>query len=106
MFGHNILCLFTKEREALPPPRVSPEMLVARIRGEYREMPGLRLTFAQARRMWQMDADTCTVVLQTLVGEEFLIERQDGTFIALPTTATQLKTVKADLTSTRLRRDA
>jgi hypothetical protein len=29
----------------------SLESLVARIRGEYREMPGLRLTFAQALMM-------------------------------------------------------
>jgi hypothetical protein len=89
--------------DGLTPPTAS-ETLVARIRGEYREMPGLRLTFAQARRFWQMDAAICTVVLQTLVEEGFLIGRQDGTFIALPTTATQLKTVKAELTSTQRRR--
>jgi hypothetical protein len=85
---------------------LSPETLVARIRSEYREMPGLRLTFAQARRLWQMDAATCAVVLQTLVEEGFLIGRPDGTFIALPTTATHVKPVKADLTSTPLRRGA
>jgi hypothetical protein len=38
-----------------------PESLVARIRGEYREMPGLRLTFAQACRLWQLDAPTCRI---------------------------------------------
>lgn len=61
-----------------------PEMLVTRIRGEYREMPGLRLTAAQACRLWQIDAPTCDVVLQTLVSEGFLLRRQDGKFIARP----------------------
>src|SRR5713226_5303881 len=42
----------------------SPELLAARIRGEYREMPGLRLTFAQACRLWQVDAGACHTVLQ------------------------------------------
>jgi hypothetical protein len=41
-----------------------PEPLVQRIRGEYREMPGLRLTFAQAYRLWQVEASTCELVLQ------------------------------------------
>jgi hypothetical protein len=45
------------------------ESLVARIRGEYREMPGLRLTFAQACRLWQVDASTCEAVLHTLLKE-------------------------------------
>ena len=31
------------------------EALVQRVRGEFREMPGLRLTFAQACRLWQLD---------------------------------------------------
>ena len=83
-----------------------PETLVARIRGEYREMPGLRLTFAQACRLWQVDAATCSVVLQTLIDEGFLIGRQDGTFNALPTTFTRLEAVKADLTPKQLRRGA
>ena len=83
-----------------------PETLVVRIRGEYREMPGLRLTFAQACRLWQVDGATCNAVLQTLVDEGFLIGRQDGTFIALPTMCTQLQALKADLTPTQLRRGA
>jgi hypothetical protein len=87
-------------------PPMLPEALVARVRGEFREMPGLRLTLAQARRLWQVDAATCTLVLQVLVEEGFLIGRHDGTFIALPATATQLKTVKADLLPAQRRRGA
>ena len=50
------------------------ESLVARIRGEYSEMPGLRLTFAQACRLWQVDAPTCETLLEQLVSEAFLVQ--------------------------------
>jgi hypothetical protein len=83
--------LFVALRKTLLLP-MSPALLI-RIRGEYREMPGLRLTLPQACRLWQLDAATCKVVLQTLIEEGFLIGRQDGTFIALPS----LKAVKADI---------
>ena len=83
-----------------------PETLVARIRGEYREMPGLRLTFAQACRLWQVDAATCKAVLQTLVDEGFLVGSHEGTFIAMPATGTQLNALKADLNPTQRRRRA
>lgn len=58
------------------------ESLVARIRGEYREMPGLRLTFAQACRLWQVDAPTCQTLLEQLVRETFLRKTLDGAYIA------------------------
>jgi hypothetical protein len=69
------------------------ESLVARVRGEYHEMPGLRLTFAQACRLWQIEAPTCKIVLEQLVREGFLDETQDGAYIALSATAgrTQLR---------------
>jgi hypothetical protein len=57
-----------------------PELLVARIRGEYREMPGLRLTFAQACRLWQVDAGACDTVLKTLMAENVLVRTADGAF--------------------------
>ena len=62
----------------------SPELLVARIRGEYREMPGLHLTFAQACRLWQLDAAVCEAVLEMLLLERFLVRTATGAFIALP----------------------
>src|SRR5687767_7618795 len=69
-----------------PEPPMSPlESLVARIRGEFREMPGLRLTFAQACRLWHVDADTCQVVLDTLRAKGFLTRTATGMFMALPT---------------------
>jgi hypothetical protein len=50
------------------------EPLVARIRGEYSEMPGLRLTFVQACRLWQVEASTCEMLLEQLVRETFLLK--------------------------------
>jgi hypothetical protein len=61
-----------------------PEALVARIRGEYSEMPGLRLTLPQACRLWQLDASTCEVLLEQLVRETFLARTADGAYVALP----------------------
>ena len=55
-------------------------MIAERVRGEFREMPGLALTLAQAGRLWSLDAATCAEVLAQLVGTGFLCQRPDGAF--------------------------
>ena len=60
-----------------------PEWLVARIRSEYREMPGLRLTFAQACRFWHVDPVDCELALRSLVTEQFLVRTREGIFAAI-----------------------
>ena len=55
-------------------------LIAERVRGEFREMPGLALTVAQARRLWSLDAAMCTDVLTDLVSAGFLCQRADGTF--------------------------
>jgi len=62
------------------------ESLVARVRGEYFEMPGLRLTLAQAGRLWQVDVSTCEMLLDQLVREGFLCKTNNGFYIAAATT--------------------
>ncbi len=52
-----------------------------RIRGEYLEMPGLRLTTAQAQRLWNLDRSTCEQALGKLVASRFLSQTRDGSFI-------------------------
>jgi hypothetical protein len=52
--------------------------LLARVQGEFMEMPGLRLTEAQARRLWSLDTSTCTTVLETLIAFGFLFRTRDG----------------------------
>ena len=63
-----------------------PESLVARVRGEYVEMPGLRVTLAQACRLWQVDVFTCEMLLEYLVREGFLCKTDSGFYIAAVTT--------------------
>ena len=46
--------------------------LLRRIQREYQEMPGLRLTQAQAQRLWDLDATTCRAVLAILTERGFL----------------------------------
>ena len=52
-----------------------------RIRGEYLEMPGLRLTTAQAQRLWNLDRRTCEELLGNLVTTRFLSKTRDGSFV-------------------------
>jgi hypothetical protein len=46
--------------------------IVQRVRSEFLEMPGLRLTPAQARRLWNLEGDLCHAVIEALVAEAFL----------------------------------
>jgi len=57
------------------------EDLCRRIRGEYIEMPGLRLTVTQAQRLWGLDRTACETALSALVDVEFLIRNRDGAFV-------------------------
>jgi hypothetical protein len=41
--------------------------LLRRIRGEFTEMPGLRLNLPQAQRLWGLDARHCEAALDALV---------------------------------------
>ena len=55
--------------------------VVRRVRGEYLEMPGLRLTSEQARRLWRLDEPACDAVLGTLVNAGFLARTRDGAYV-------------------------
>ncbi|HZR25298.1 MAG TPA: hypothetical protein VFA59_17010 [Vicinamibacterales bacterium] len=46
--------------------------VVQRVRAEFLEMPGLQLTPTQARRLWNLEGETCRAVIETLVAEAFL----------------------------------
>lgn len=55
--------------------------VLQRIQGEYTEMPGLRLTPAQAQRLWGLDRKVCEQLLDVLVKADFLSQTRDGSFI-------------------------
>lgn len=48
------------------------EALVRRVRGEFLEMPGLSLTFAQAVRLWGIEHHQCEQVVRDLIESAFL----------------------------------
>jgi hypothetical protein len=55
--------------------------VLQRIQGEFVEMPGLRLTTAQAQRLWGLDRDVCDALLGALVDARFLARTRDGAFV-------------------------
>ncbi len=65
----------------MPAVALPSEDALRRIRGEYLEMPGLRLTTAQAQRLWNLDRPTCERLLGTLVANRFLQKTRDGSFV-------------------------
>ena len=60
--------------------RATDEVL-RRVQGEFLEMPGLRLTEAQARRLWALDTASCRALLDALVEARFLFKTRDGAFM-------------------------
>lgn len=69
--------------------------VLQRIQGEYVEMPGLRLTPAQAQRLWGLERDVCDALLGALVDAKFLAQTRDGAFVRMDgATATEVPTIR------------
>ena len=64
-----------------PEPPANTDEVLRRVQGEFLEMPGLRLTEAQARRLWGLDRDSCAALLCALVDANFLFRTRDGAFM-------------------------
>jgi hypothetical protein len=73
----------TRPMVPVSPSMVAPPsaQLLTRIRSEYGEMPGLRLTILQARRLWGTDILTCAAALQALEAAGFLACTRDGAYV-------------------------
>ena len=54
---------------------------LGRAKAEFMEMPGLRLTLAQAQRLWALDRTLCDAVLAALVETRFLVQSRNASFI-------------------------
>ena len=69
-------------RGAIQMPAQQPlDDVLQRVQGEYIEMPGLRLTTAQAQRLWGLDRAACDALLGALVDAKFLLRTRDGAFM-------------------------
>jgi hypothetical protein len=55
--------------------------VVELIRMEYSELPGLRLTFWQAQRLWHLSGEVCARALNTLTESHFLTRTEDGAYV-------------------------
>jgi hypothetical protein len=73
----------TVERDIQRTATPAMSALLARVQSEYLEMPGLNLTEAQARRLWGLDRNTCSLVLATLITRGFLKRSANGTYVCV-----------------------
>lgn len=65
-----------------PQPKTNDNLTV-RAQAEFREMPGMCLTSAQAARLWQLSPARAEELLSELVQSGFLV-RRDGKRYRLP----------------------
>ena len=73
---------------------------VFRLYSEYIEMPGLRLTCAEAQRLCGLDETTCRLALDALMGAGFLRRTDAGQYVRLTEgrdTAPPLRMAKATI---------
>jgi hypothetical protein len=59
----------------------APVALLQRVREQYRDMPGLKLTTPQATRLFGVAPSVCATMLGALVMEDFLSRTGDGLFV-------------------------
>ena len=76
--GYRLTTSTGEEYQAMPS---QSDDVLRRVRGEYIEMPGLRLTTAQAQRLWGLDRAACDALLGALVDANFLSRTRDGAFV-------------------------
>lgn len=79
---------------------VTPDLL-ERIRGEFREMPGMKLTIDQACRMWNLTGAQCRNAVDALIAEGFLRRMPSRAFIAMPLAARMVNISPQDVRGIR-----
>ena len=57
------------------------EHLAQQVRGEYLEMPGMSLTIDQAMKLWGVNRETSSTILESLVNAGFLRRSQHGRYL-------------------------
>ena len=81
------------------------EDVIQRVRAEYAEMPGMRLTTEQVQRLCGIEQNICQMVLDTLVDARFLCVTTGGHYARVTEGLPRVRSGKADLrTDTRSRK--
>ena len=57
------------------------QLIKRQIQSEFDYLPGLRLTFAQARRLFGLEPECCARVLASLLDEGMLTLTSDGAYV-------------------------
>jgi hypothetical protein len=57
------------------------QQILDRLRAEYLEMPGMKLTIEQVQRLCGIEPTMCKRVLDALVRASFLCLKSDGTYV-------------------------
>jgi len=77
------------------------QQALERIRAEFQEMPGMKLTLEQVERLSGVDRSVCQQVLDALVSAKFLALRSDGSYArAQDGSASRRPALKAGWTAT------
>jgi hypothetical protein len=67
----------------IEPQRSLTEGIRRRAEAEYMEMPGLKLTAAQASRLWHLDVAASVRLLDSMVEAGVLYRARDGAYVLL-----------------------
>ena len=65
----------------MPVLQTPSEETIRRVRAEFLEMPGLKLTVSQAQRLWGVDRSTCEALIDRLTQSRFLSRTRDGAVV-------------------------
>ena len=57
---------------------MSVDLTAERVRAEFDEMPGMRLTVSQASRLFGLDPDVCLNVVEQLINSAYLRRTRNG----------------------------
>ena len=80
-------------------PLTTADDTVELIRMKYAELPGLKLTFRQAQRLWNLPSDECARALTTLTGSRFLTRTSEEVYVRGVLLATSRAPVRPEGTS-------
>ena len=69
------------QKAEVVPLRTTTKYWAQLVRGEYLEMPGLRLTRSQVQRLWGLANEECDAVINELIAAGFLERTTGGAYV-------------------------